>query len=264
MSTPSVSDILDDDAPLWLINEKIKGLLEGDGADEDHQDVLNFLRQTTGLPEGTIHRMHRAIVHGDNKVLPEQSYTPGVTAIANERRRQIDALKGQKPTRWSPSPEDLAAIRNAQNRHAIVAEMPGGGIAFLNYGDANSEDYAHLDCPACGGSGHVGDTRAGAFRDVLAERRRQIEVEGWTPEHDDRHAEGLAAAAACYAVGDRNLMIEGDVADIEVWPWNESWWKPTNRRRDLVKAAALILAEIERLDRMVAARIRRARDVRQD
>lgn len=89
-----------------------------------------------------------------------------------------------------------------------------------------------------------------AVLDVLAERRRQVEAEGWTPEHDDEHAEGLACAAACYAAGSRRLMIEGDMADIEVWPWDESWWKPTNRRRDLVKAGALILAEIERLDRM--------------
>ena len=89
-----------------------------------------------------------------------------------------------------------------------------------------------------------------AVLDVAAERRRQIEAEGWTPEHDDEHAEGLACAAACYAAGSRRLMIEGDMADIEVWPWDESWWKPTTPRRDLVKAGALILAEIERLDRM--------------
>ena len=89
-----------------------------------------------------------------------------------------------------------------------------------------------------------------AVLDVLAERRRQIEAEGWTPEHDDEHAEGLACAAACYAAGSRRLMMEGDMADIEVWPWDESWWKPTTPRRDLVKAGALILAEIERLDRM--------------
>lgn len=62
--------------------------------------------------------------------------------------------------------------------------------------------------------------------------------------------EDLAAIRA----GDRRLMIEGDMADIEVWPWDESWWKPTTPRRDLVKAAALILAEIERLDRMAAAK----------
>ena len=152
-----------------------------------------------------------------------------------------------KPTRWTPYPEELAAIRAAQEQHAPAAEMPGGAVAFLNYGEADSADYAHLDCPACGGSGHVGDTRAGAFRDVLAERRRQIEVEGWTPEHDDEHStQELAFAAACYATAD-----EGD-APPAVWPWHLSWWKPTDRRHNLVKAGALILAEIERLDRMAA------------
>jgi len=95
------------------------------------------------------------------------------------------------------------------------------------------------------GVGHVGDTRTGAARDVLAERRRQIEAEGWTPEHDDEHStQELAFAAACYATAD-----EGD-APPAVWPWHLSWWKPTDRRHNLVKAGALILAEIERLDRM--------------
>jgi len=37
-----------------------------------------------------------------------------------------------------------------------------------------------------------------------------------------------------------------------VWTWERAWWKPTTRRRDLVKAGALILAEIERLDRAAA------------
>lgn len=72
MSTPSASDALDDDDPLWLINEQIKGLLEGLGASEDHEDVLKFLRGT-GLPESTVNRIHRAIVHGDRKVLPEEA-----------------------------------------------------------------------------------------------------------------------------------------------------------------------------------------------
>lgn len=60
-------EALDDDHPLWLINAQIDGLLEGIGASEDHEDVLNFLRNT-GLPEATVKRMHKAIVHGDTKV----------------------------------------------------------------------------------------------------------------------------------------------------------------------------------------------------
>lgn len=55
---------LDDDHPLSCINAQIKGLLEGTGADEDHHAVLGFLRKT-GLPEGTVKRMHQALVFGD-------------------------------------------------------------------------------------------------------------------------------------------------------------------------------------------------------
>jgi len=78
--------------------------------------------------------------------------------------------------------------------------------------------------------------------DVLAERQRQIEIEGWTPEHDEEvNTDGeLVRAAVCYAV----LALHDDW-----WPWADVWWKPKNRRRDLVRAAALIIAEIDRLDR---------------
>lgn len=99
-----------------------------------------------------------------------------------------------------------------------------------------------------------------ALQDIAAERKRQIAVEGWTPDHDDEHDDGeLAKAAACYAnpmaivVDGEGLQIgEPNDATLPVgWPesWSARWWKPSTRRRDLVKAAALIVAEIERLDR---------------
>jgi hypothetical protein len=112
---------------------------------------------------------------------------------------------------------------------------------------------------------------ARALRDVVAERMRQVAGEGWTAAHDDRHASGeLANAAACYAltpIGGRPDIKEDPRLEIvdRVWPWwnvhdngdrlynrAKAWWKPSTRRRDLVKAAALILAEIERLDRAEA------------
>lgn len=92
----------------------------------------------------------------------------------------------------------------------------------------------------------------GVVAEIAAERRRQVEVEGWTPDHDDAHAQGdMAAAAAAYAF---NAYVAGApryfAADPRgFWPWSLSWWKPSTSRRDLVKAAALIVAEIERLDR---------------
>ncbi len=102
-----------------------------------------------------------------------------------------------------------------------------------------------------------------AIEDIAAERQRQIEGEGWTVEHDDEHDDdSLAAAAACYAnpfkiilSGDGPRVEEIDDVDMPLgWPesWDYNWWKPTDRRRDLVKAGALIVAEIERLDRLAA------------
>ncbi|TCL90326.1 hypothetical protein C8J38_10842 [Rhizobium sp. PP-WC-2G-219] len=75
--------------------------------------------------------------------------------------------------------------------------------------------------------------------DAIAERMRQREVENWSPEHDDKYTDDeLTRAARCYLIGNPGH-----------WPWDYAWWKPTDRRRDLIKAAALIIAEIERLDR---------------
>lgn len=94
-----------------------------------------------------------------------------------------------------------------------------------------------------------------AWLDVQAERRRQITAEGWTPEHDDGHACDEIAAFACYyamppAVRDWDASSTGygDTLGKAVLP--EGWEPKTgDRRRELVKACALALAEIERLDR---------------
>lgn len=91
------------------------------------------------------------------------------------------------------------------------------------------------------------------IEEIAAERERQMADEGWSSEHDDKHThEEMAAAAACYAMprSARRLdfTYDGNVLS-RLWPWDSKWWKPDNRRRDLVKAGALIVAEIERLDR---------------
>lgn len=85
--------------------------------------------------------------------------------------------------------------------------------------------------------------------ELVAERARHRQDEGWTVEHDDDHADGeMAAAAACYAL---HGTVRGHMYAFVAmfWPWSLNWWKPKNRRRDLVRAGALIIAEIERIDR---------------
>jgi hypothetical protein len=83
--------------------------------------------------------------------------------------------------------------------------------------------------------------------DVLAERQRQIHAEGFDEAHDEKHEEGqLALAAICYAIP-LDMWDEG--FQEKYWPWGNEWFKPKDYRRDLVRAAALIIAEIDRMDR---------------
>lgn len=89
--------------------------------------------------------------------------------------------------------------------------------------------------------------------EIQAERRRHFSEEGWTPEHDDQHADGeLLRAAVMYyqhaAHPEMPLTMRSDGAPLG-WPWEPEWWKPKDRHRDLVRAGALCLAEADRLRR---------------
>lgn len=95
-----------------------------------------------------------------------------------------------------------------------------------------------------------------AARDVLAERRRQVDREGYNHRYDNSHVLGeLGAYAAFYAMppAAREWPATetgcGATWGEAIVPWNWSAPKPGDRRHELVKAGALILAEIERLDR---------------
>jgi hypothetical protein len=86
--------------------------------------------------------------------------------------------------------------------------------------------------------------RTGAvLHEIAAERRRQIDEEGYRPEDDDRLGAGeLGEGAAAWASTKQVVNCWGKRADKRPYP----------RRRQLVIAAALAVAEIERLDRAEA------------
>lgn len=97
-----------------------------------------------------------------------------------------------------------------------------------------------------------GQTRTAAVLDVLLERQRQQTDKGFNNEQDDTYTGyQLAAAAISY--------IEPMEAP-NYWPadWHDDSFKPSDYRRNLVKATALLIAEIERLDRQEAAQSERA------
>ncbi len=106
---------------------------------------------------------------------------------------------------------------------------------------------------------------------IAKERIRQQENEGWTAEHDEQHDNGaLAMAACCYAAPERLYEREQTNSMFmfrDPWPFGSNWdkrrdkdWQkpiPEPRKMSrkkrvdlLVKAGALIAAEIDRLQRM--------------
>jgi hypothetical protein len=115
------------------------------------------------------------------------------------------------------------------------------GIMFTVLGQA----AGMLEQHAISASGTSEAPQTVAARDVLAERQRQVEQEGWTPAHDDAYVNfELSHAAAAYAYPALTA-----VRGLKVWPWRDEWLKIRDHRRNMVRAGALVLAEIERMDR---------------
>ncbi|HHG1589879.1 hypothetical protein [Klebsiella pneumoniae] len=152
----------------------------------------------------------------------------------NQQQDRIEQLeKGHQEAAKQITSWSRMAKQNIAEREKDIAEL-----------DAARQRIAELESRAV----------TAAAADVLAERKRQVTADGWTPGHDDEYEHGeLADAAGCYALSSELFDCAGEPP--RPWPWPDGWWKPTNRRRDLVKAGALILAEIERLDRAAGIKV---------
>lgn len=151
-------------------------------------------------------------------------------------------------------PADLAAAAAAE----LLAQRPDGYVSPDKYREAveknemyldeigrlNTEIVRHKD-------GVKNATRAGL--DVLGERARQRRLEGYDDDHDDGLTDfSLSAAAIAYAMDARLRATTGQGFDRQPpmeWPWSPGDWKPKKVRHSLVVAAALLIAEIERMDR---------------
>lgn len=87
---------------------------------------------------------------------------------------------------------------------------------------------------------------------IKAERERQITEEGYSWRHDDEEVTHQLSDAAIVYACPAPLRYEVE----RFWPWDKRSFKPDNthtidgRIRELVKAGALIAAEIDRLTRL--------------
>ncbi|MEG0000602.1 hypothetical protein [Comamonas sp.] len=157
---------------------------------------------------------------------------------ASPAQEHATQLAGQKP-RTPGSFVNTAGIHASDKPATVVRKLDAAFHDAVTFADtpAQAQDDARYALTQ-------------AARDVLDERARQVNAEGYEPEADDGYESAeLAAAAATYALlatGADGWRVEGH------WPWAMHSLKKTDPRRMLVKSVALSLAEIERLDRAAA------------
>ncbi|WP_027705593.1 hypothetical protein [Zymobacter palmae] len=94
------------------------------------------------------------------------------------------------------------------------------------------------------------------YTEIRHEHRRLIKGT-LPPQEADQYIDGsITHAAGAYLSAATTSFYPLELREIlqrdakELWPWNEDGWHPsTSPRRNLIRAAAYIVAEIERLER---------------
>ena len=88
------------------------------------------------------------------------------------------------------------------------------------------------------------------LRDVIDERHRQKHVLNWSPEHDLGYKNHELVMAAMNYADPLAATPEHKETPPKAafWPWSLDWWRPSSYRRNLIKAIALLLAELDRHD----------------
>ena len=247
---------------------------EHDAKSEFQREVEN-MGQRPGPEEGEILRLHTEMAGLRQMLDAANARADQAVALSNHLQ---DKLASQQAEPVGDVPEcdgshDYAEIRDGarecsaccpDERAEFEAWVSASGRAHLLGRDKTHGYYKDMtvtawwavwQARAAQSSQRAGVVQTAAARDVLTERGRQVSAEGWSPEHDDKHTNGQMAVAAGYYALACGFPHERDIGNGHLpnhWPWDAYWWKPRDHRRNLVRAGALILAEIERLDRAAA------------
>jgi len=162
---------------------------------------------------------------------------------------------------WKAWQAALAARQPVgQEPYGWVLHAPGGPVFCPTKDRDVMEDASRPECITCvevynAPPAHALDLGPGV-KAIADERERQLETEGFTREVDQQYRRGeLAKAATAYVQLAAMDLAAGGTRDhiawqwpAAVWPWESEWWKPVDARRDLVRAGALIAAQIDLID----------------
>ncbi|WP_206167870.1 hypothetical protein [Variovorax boronicumulans] len=188
--------------------------------------------------------------------------TPPSTIIAAILKMERQAAVDLSPAATPAAPSAGVDAERALFEATMAVRSPGCDFHRFNEDNYSNRAVHHSwdgwmaraalaqPAPVLEAAGDASD--ATALAAVMLERRRQVDVEGWTPEHDDGHVNDEIAALACfYAMppGAREWPATetgyGHTLGAAIVP--EGWEaKEGDRWRELVKAGALILAEAAR------------------
>jgi len=225
------------------------------------QDALNFRRLASLISESSPLKLYPG---DDLQVLSIEFEKPTWSQFSDERLQEIERHRDN--TLLGHIPAELA------RELRMTRKKLGNYDSLLRRADAAEKRVAELEYAL---DGLPSDAIAGgwtakglsdyaksletklakpAINDVIAERQRQVSEKGYTPESDDSYLPGiLCLAGAAYAVA-ASAFPDARRRANRLWPWPNApkYFDParkSNPRVNLVKSAALIIAEIERLDR---------------
>jgi hypothetical protein len=156
----------------------------------------------------------------------------------DERKQEIEHFQSELAALRSWMRQLTVSMSNREWADSLTTDSDSA-----SFEEQNAAVHSELAALREGGSGLIG-----------AERQRQISGEGWAPEHDDEHFMGeMVGAALCYAGRALEIISNDEIGGADAgldWPWDIEWWKPSDDPiRNLVKAGALIAAEIDRITR---------------
>lgn len=174
------------------------------------------------------------------------------TERRNSKNIILERLKAEKDAERNKRKEEMMrlATKICNNRNCTTTGRDTGAQFVLVLHDGRRRTYCCEECMDADATRREQEDRdeADGAEMIARERRRQIRELGYEMgDDDDYRSFELGKAALCYL----RHAVWGGRAFPRMWPWNPKTWKPKTKMLDLVRAGALIAAEIDRLNRRV-------------